>query len=130
MQQWVQGLQAFIFCVVAVNDEHTKPRFKSKALGVKFKDGICAEICLKLWFESDWYFCNTTESGRFWKWLSRKKILFNHFLKSLWKSSCPKAHCGTLNSYFQSNDKYHLSLTRFDQISDPKHSILEWKAIH
>ena len=25
-------------------------------LGVKFKDGICAELCLKLWFESDLVF--------------------------------------------------------------------------
>ena len=52
-------LQAFAFCVVNVNDEHTKPRFKLKRR-VKYKDGICAELCLSLWFESDWYFCNIT----------------------------------------------------------------------
>ena len=23
---------------------------------VKYIDGICAKLCLKLWFESDWYF--------------------------------------------------------------------------
>ena len=28
---WVQGVQAFAFCVVTVNDEHTKPRFKWKS---------------------------------------------------------------------------------------------------
>ena len=28
MQQGVQGLEAFAFCVVTVNDEHTKHRFK------------------------------------------------------------------------------------------------------
>ena len=33
-------LQAFAFSVVTVNDEHTKPRFKRKLLGVKFNDGI------------------------------------------------------------------------------------------
>ena len=36
-----------------------------ESLGVKFKDGICAKLCLKLWFESDWYFYNITESGQF-----------------------------------------------------------------
>ena len=27
-----------------------------ESVGVKFKDGICAEFYLKLWFEIDWYF--------------------------------------------------------------------------
>ena len=52
-------LQAFACCVVNVNDEHTKPRFKLKCR-VKYQDGICAKLCLSLWFESDWYFCNIT----------------------------------------------------------------------
>ena len=34
-------------------------------LGVKFKDSICDELCLKLWFESDWYFFNIIESWFF-----------------------------------------------------------------
>ena len=36
-------------------------------LGVKSKDGIMRQtlFCLKFWFESDWYFCNDTESGWF-----------------------------------------------------------------
>ena len=42
--------------------------------GVKSNDKICAKLCLKLWFESDWYFCIITESGWFWKWLSRNKV--------------------------------------------------------
>ena len=33
--------------------------------GVKYNDNNCAELCLELWFESEWYFCNITESGRF-----------------------------------------------------------------
>ena len=57
-----------------------------ESVGVKFKEGICAKLCLKLWFESDWYyFCKITQLGWFWKRLSRKKILNNHFLKSLQK---------------------------------------------
>ena len=36
-----------------------------ESIGFKFKDSICAKLCLKLWFESDWYFCNVTESGWF-----------------------------------------------------------------
>ena len=34
-------------------------------LGIKFKDSICTELYLKLWFESNWYFCYSTESGWF-----------------------------------------------------------------
>ena len=49
-----QGLQAIVFSVVTVNDEHTKPTVGSKeSVWVKFKAGIYAEMCLKLWFESD-----------------------------------------------------------------------------
>ena len=33
----VQGLQAFAFCIVTVNDEDTKPR---ESLEVKLKDGL------------------------------------------------------------------------------------------
>ena len=33
-----------------------------ESLGVKFKDGMYAKLHLKLWFESDWYFCNITWS--------------------------------------------------------------------
>ena len=32
-EQRVQGLQAFAFCVVTINDEHTKPRLKRKRKG-------------------------------------------------------------------------------------------------
>ena len=67
LKQEVQGLQAFAFSVVTVNDEHTK------SVEVKFKAGISAKLCLKLWFESDWYFSNITRSGWFWKRLSSKK---------------------------------------------------------
>ena len=56
-----------------------------ESLEVKYKDSICAELCLKLWFESDWYFCNITESGCFRKPLSRKKVSNNHFVKSVQK---------------------------------------------
>ena len=49
----LQVLQALAFCVENVGDEHMKHRLK-KSLGIKFKDGICAELCLKLWCESDW----------------------------------------------------------------------------
>ena len=38
-----------------------------------------------MWFESGWYFCNISNSGWFWKRLSRKNVLNNHFLKSLQK---------------------------------------------
>ena len=48
-QQGVQGLQAFAFSVVTVNDAHTKPKFKRKLTEVKLKDGICTEWYLKLW---------------------------------------------------------------------------------
>ena len=36
-----------------------------ESIGVKFKDDIRAELCLKFWFENNWYFCNITESEWF-----------------------------------------------------------------
>ena len=70
------GLKAFTFCVVTVNQEHTKSSYKRKLM-VKFKDSICTKLCLKLWFESEWYFCNISESEK----LYRNKVPNNHFLK-------------------------------------------------
>ena len=84
------------------------------SLRVKFKDNICAESCLKLWFKNEWYFCNITESGWFWKRQPRNKVPNNHFLKTVWKSNSPEAHCGT---------KHQFPHTRFHQISDHKHDI-------
>ena len=67
-----------------------KPRFKHVYLyrskeseRVKFKKGRCVELCLKLWFESD--FCKITESEWFWRRPFRKKLLNNQFLKSFQK---------------------------------------------
>ena len=66
MQQEVQGQQTFNFSVATVDDEHTKSTGVSKeSVGAKFKEGACAELCLKLLFESDWYFCNINKSGWF-----------------------------------------------------------------
>ena len=45
---------------------------------------------------SRWYFSNINKSGCFWKQLFRKKLLKNHFLKSLRKQSyadVPKNRC-------------------------------------
>ena len=36
-----------------------------EGIGVKSKEDLHDELYLKLWFESDWYFCNITESGWF-----------------------------------------------------------------
>ena len=47
---------------------------------VKCKDCICAELCLKLWFESDWYFRNIIESGRFKSNCPKTKFQTNTFL--------------------------------------------------
>ena len=38
-----------------------------ESLWLKFKDAICAQWFLNLRFESNWYFCNITESTWFWK---------------------------------------------------------------
>ena len=42
-----------------INRRNLDPK---ESLEVNFKDGIRTELRLKLWFESDWYFCNITES--------------------------------------------------------------------
>ena len=56
-----------------------------ETVGVKFKESICTELCLKLWFQSDWYFCNITNSGWFLKATVQKECPNNHFLNSLQK---------------------------------------------
>ena len=45
-----------------------------ESVEVIYKDGICTKLCLKLWFESDWYFCNIIESGWFWKQSSKESL--------------------------------------------------------
>ena len=44
-------------------------RGSKESLRVEFKDGICAELCLELWFESHWYFCNISV----WKATAQKQ---------------------------------------------------------
>ena len=60
-----KGLQAFAFCMVTVIDEPWLGLGSKESVGVKYKDGICTGLCLRLWFHSDWYFCNITESDGF-----------------------------------------------------------------
>ena len=78
-----------------------------ESLQVKFNDGICAELCLKLWFESNWYFCNIAESECFWKQPCRNKVQKNHFLKSVWKSNIAEVNCRTLD--MQGSSLYQIS---------------------
>ena len=94
-KQGAQGLQVLLFSVVIVDDEHQNLGSK-ESVGIKFKEGIYTKFCLKLWFDSNWYFCKITESGWFWKWLSTKEVLNNHFLKSLQKqpyTDVPQNRC-------------------------------------
>ena len=62
--KWKKNLQTFYFyfvfqcynariafCILTVNDEHNKTNLGLKqSVQVKFKDGICAKLCLKLSF--------------------------------------------------------------------------------
>ena len=36
-----------------------------ESLGLKFQEGILAKLCLKVWFESYWYFCYINEQDGF-----------------------------------------------------------------
>ena len=79
------AFQAFAHSVVTVNNNR-RNLGSQESVGVKFKEGICAEFCLKLWFENDLYFCNITLSqDGFESDCSEKKVLNNDFLKSLQK---------------------------------------------
>ena len=98
-------------------------------LGCTYKDGICTELCLNLWFERDWYFLNITESGWFWKQLSRNKVPKDHFFKSVWKSNYPEVHCRTLDVYFQVI-KYQLPLRSSIKLVIIDMTYTVWKAIH
>ena len=50
-------------------DKHTNIDSK-ESVKVKFKNDICAELSLKLWFENELYFFNITKLGWFRKRLS------------------------------------------------------------
>ena len=93
-----------------------------ESLGVEFKCAIFAELCLKLWFESDWYF-DITESGWFWKRLSRNKVPNNHFLKSVWKSNCPESVVELWSIISNQIINCQFPHRRFDQIGDHNHGI-------
>ena len=93
-----------------------------ESLGVKFKCGSFVELCLKLWFESDWYF-DITESGWFWKRLSRNKVPNNHFLKSVWKSNCPESVVELWSIISNQIINCQFPHRRFDQIGDHNHGI-------
>ena len=54
-----------------------------ESVAINYKDGICAKLCVKLWFESRWCFCNITELGSFSKQLFKNKVPNNHFEKSV-----------------------------------------------
>ena len=60
-----------------------------ESLGVKFKDGICAHMHLKLYSESDWYFCNIIESG----WFCLRKPASCNFLNPDMGGECFYPHC-------------------------------------
>ena len=72
-KQGVQGLKAFPFCVVTVNGDHPKPRFKRKRR-VKYNDDICAELCLKLRFECNLYFCKKVSKAIVHKQNSKRSL--------------------------------------------------------
>ena len=61
-------------------DKHTNTDLKV-SVKVKFKNGICTELSLKLWFENELYFFNITKLGWFRKRQSKKKLLNKDFLK-------------------------------------------------
>ena len=81
-----------------------------ESLGVKFKDSIYTGLCLKLWFESNWDFCNFTELWWFWKGLSRNKVPNSHFVESIWKSNIAVFWTVISNKMIM----YHFPNTRFD----------------
>ena len=56
-----------------------------ESVWLKLKESLCAELCLKFWFESYWYFCKLTELK--WYGTVQKKVLHDHVLKSLQKQS-------------------------------------------
>ena len=62
-------------------------------------------IVLKLCFESDWYFCNITESELLWKRYSRNKVPNNHFVKSVqmfFKKDVSQKICNRKTPVFES----------------------------
>ena len=94
---------------------NTQTLGSKESLGVRFKDSICTEFCLKLWFESDWYFCNITESEWFWKQPFRNKGPNNYFLKSVWKiiqtEKSPKSFKLSKRSLWKSGQLFSINIS-------------------
>ena len=44
------------------------------SVGVKYKDDLCTELCLKLWFESYWGFFYITSHDGFESYCREKKF--------------------------------------------------------
>ena len=42
-------------------------QFSKESIAIKFKKRRYAKLCLQLWFENGWYFCNITKPGWFLK---------------------------------------------------------------
>ena len=91
---------------------------------VSFKDGICAKLFLMLCFERYWYFWNITESGWFWKRLSREKVSNNNFLIIQSENAIVQRPIANLWTVISNRViKHQLTHTRFYQITDLKHDI-------
>ena len=88
MKQGVKGLQAFIFCIVNVNDKHTTPRLKThmcgKSPGLKVTS-IFVILLIRMALKAT----------------IQKQVPDNTSLSQF--ETCPEVYCETLDSYFQSN---------------------------
>ena len=78
-------------------------------------------MCLKLWFENDWYFCHIIESGWSWKRLSR--IKFQTVTSQFGNVTIQKSIVELWTVISDQMIKYQLIHTRFGQISDDKQDI-------
>ena len=72
-KQGVQGLKAFPFCVVPLMVIIRNLGSKG-SVGVKYNDDICAELCLKLRFECNLYFCKKVSKAIVHKQNSKRSL--------------------------------------------------------
>ena len=83
-KQGFQGLQAFTFSVITINDNHTDPSSKG-SIGFKYKSNICAKCGQGSGLKATAVFVIFPSQDDFENDCPEKKVQTNHFLKSAQK---------------------------------------------
>ena len=96
---------------------------------INIRNSICPELCLKLWFENDWYFCNIIESGWYWIRLTRKKFQTRTSQSQFEKVTIQKSIAELWTVISHQMIKHQLPHRLFHQLNDHKLDIYLYRKL-